>query len=140
MCMCVDIWWTYMVANLILLCSLKNISLIWNLKIFLRENRGYLINLFLSFSGRHLSTHCFRYLGHFCVYFFSILFFMNNFYIAEAFFLLQQNFWEITTRTWSIYLEENSIKHIFGVYSKCRSKIFLGGSRWNDMLLRLPLV
>jgi hypothetical protein len=29
---------------------------------------------------------------------------MNNFYIAPCLFFLQQNFREIATRTWSIYL------------------------------------
>ena len=41
----------YMVANLILLCSLKT-YLSWNLEIFLWENRGYLIHLSFSFFRR----------------------------------------------------------------------------------------
>ena len=32
------------------------------------------------------------------------------------------------------------IGYIFGVHSQCKSQIFLGGSIWNGMLLRLPLV
>jgi hypothetical protein len=37
-CACVwNIWWIYMVANLILFCSLKNISLLWNLETLAME-------------------------------------------------------------------------------------------------------
>jgi hypothetical protein len=58
---------------------------------------------------------------------------MNNFCKAQASFW-QQNFWEIAIRTWSIYLvDKKPIKNIFGVYSQCKSKIFLGGSKWNAM-------
>ena len=32
------------------------------------------------------------------------------------------------------------IGHIFSVHSQCKSKTFLGGSRWNGMLLRIPPV
>ena len=48
-CMCVDIWWIYMVANLILLCFLKHISFL-KLRNLFQENMGYLIHL--VFSGR----------------------------------------------------------------------------------------
>ena len=96
-CVCV---WMYMmdicmVANLILLCSLET-YLSFEIWKHLLESRGYLIHLFF-FSGGHLSTHCFGYLGHFCVHFFSSLFysflslFLNNFCIAHASFP-QQNF------------------------------------------------
>ena len=73
------IWWLI----LILLCSLiaylsfetwKQLLVSW----------GYLIHLF--FSDGHLSTHCFKYLGHFCVHFFSSSFFINNFCIAPCLF------------------------------------------------------
>ena len=81
----------YMVANLILLCSLKT-SLFWNLERILQENKGYLFISFF-FSCRHLSTHCFRYLGHLSIFLnsFFLSFFMNNFCIAHVSFL-QQNF------------------------------------------------
>ena len=68
-CACVwNIWWLI----LILLCSLKtNLSFeTWK---HLLESRGYLIHLSL-FSGGHLSTYCFRYLGHLSI--FSQLFFL----------------------------------------------------------------
>jgi hypothetical protein len=61
----------YIVAILFLLCSLKHISLILNLKNTWQENMGYLIHFFffLLFSGGHLSTHCFRYLKHLSIFF-----------------------------------------------------------------------
>ena len=106
-----------MVANLILLCSLET-YLSFEIWKHLLESRGYLIHLFF-FSGGHLSTHCFGYLGHFCVHFFSSLFFsflslfLNNFCIAHASFL-QWNLREIATRTWSIYLvDRKPNKHVF---------------------------
>ena len=61
-----------MVANLILLCSLKTYLSFKTWK-HLLESRGYLIHLF--FSGGHLSTHCFQYLRHYCVHFFSFFYF-----------------------------------------------------------------
>ena len=30
------------------------------------------------------------------------------------------------------------IRHILGVHPQCKSKTFLGESRWNGMFLRLP--
>ena len=83
-CACV---WIYMVANLILLCSLKTYLSFETWK-HLLENRGYLIHLSF-FLGGHLSTHCFKYLEHYCVHFFQLLvfsFFINNFYIAPCLF------------------------------------------------------
>jgi len=38
-----------------------------------------------------------------------------------------------------IWWMEKPIKHIFGVQSQCKRNI-LGGSKWNDMFLHLPLV
>ena len=97
-CACVwNIWWIYMVASLILLCSLKTYLSFETWKHF-QENMGYLIHLSF-FSGGHLSTYCFRYLEHLSIFstLFSLFFFMNNFCIALTSFL-QQNFWEISTR------------------------------------------
>ena len=146
MCMCVD---AYMVANLILLCSLKT-SHFWNLETTLQENMGYHIHLLLFLVG-HLSTHCFKYLRHLSI-FFNSFFFMNNFCIAHASFL-QQNFWEIATRTWSIYLVDGKpIKHVFVftpsvggkhfsvdlnvmacfcAYPQCRSSAYVGVCTWS---------
>ena len=108
--MCVDV---YMVANLILLCSLK-------LRKLLQENMGYLIHLFLSslfFSSGHLSTHCFRYLGHLSI--FSILsFFLNNFFFLQL---------KLFKRDIYNNLEHLSYQAYFCVYSQCRSRAFLGG-------------
>ena len=79
MCMCVDMWWIYMGANLILLCSLKTYlsSKIGN-KFARKHGLSY-----SSFLGKYLSTHCFRYLRHLSIF---SLFFMNNFCIAPCFF------------------------------------------------------
>ena len=85
-CACV---WMYMVdicmvANLILLCSLET-YLSFKIWKHLLESRAI---LFISFfSGGHLSTHCFRYLGHFCVHFFSSSFF----FFSLSFFLMNRN-------------------------------------------------
>ena len=83
MCMCVDKWWIYMVANLILLCSLKTYLSFQTWKHFCKRT-GAILFISLFFSGGYLSTHCFRYLGHLSIFsqlffsFFSFLF-MNNF-------------------------------------------------------------
>ena len=89
-CACV---WIYMVANLILLCSLKHISLDWNLKILCKKTWAILFIFILLFSGGHLSTHCFRYLEHLSIFFY-FLFFMNNFCIDHASFSAIETFQE----------------------------------------------
>ena len=101
----------YMVANLILLCCLRTYLPFKTRKSF-RKKTGTI--LFISFFlGGHLSTHCFRYLEHLSI--FSLLF-LNNFCIAQAYFR-QQNFWEIATRTWSIYLVDENLENIFLVFT-----------------------
>jgi hypothetical protein len=54
--------------------------------IFAWEQRPSYSSLFFSFSDEHLSIHCFKYLKHFCIHFFStlflFLFFMDHFCIA----------------------------------------------------------
>ena len=75
--------WIHMVANLILLCSLKTYLSFETWNNFARKH-GLSYSFF---SGEHLRTHCFRYLRHlsiFSILFFSSLFFMNNFCIAHA--------------------------------------------------------
>ena len=95
--------WIYIVANLILLCSLKHISLVWNLKNFHKKTWAI---LFISFFGQASEYPLFsisRTLVHF-----SILFifhsFMNNFCIATCFFsatkLLRDN--------------NKNLEHLFG--------------------------
>ena len=108
----------YMVANLILLCSLKTYHSFETWK-HLLDNRGYLILLFFFFLGRHLSTHCFKYLGHLSIFFqllfFLLLIFMNNFCIAPISLFYNKTLREISIRTWSIYLVDGkSNKHVFG--------------------------
>ena len=40
---------------------------------------------------------------------------------------------------WSIYLvDRKTFKTCFCVHSQCKSKTFLGGSKWNGVFLRLP--
>jgi hypothetical protein len=58
---CACVWSNdgYMVAILILLCSLKIYLSFETLKL-LQENMGYLIHPFLFFSDAHRSTHCFN--------------------------------------------------------------------------------
>ena len=88
-CVWIYIWWIYMVANLILLCSLKTYLSFETWKHFCKRTWAILF-ISLSFSGRHLNTHCFKYLKHFCVHFFLFSFFMNNFCIAHASFSQQK--------------------------------------------------
>jgi hypothetical protein len=87
----VDIYGGYPNSTLLL----GNLTLFWNLEIFLQENRGYLIHLSF-FSGGHLSTHCFRYLRHLCVFFST--FFYEYFFIAPYIFS--------ATKLWERYQQE----------------------------------
>ena len=125
MCMCIE----YLVANLILLCSLKYISLLWNI---FYENMGY---LFSSFS---FSPFLFIYFGlllypsfiYFCITHVSfhnkplreilsktwIIYFDNpNKYFFCLLLVQQQN---ILGWTKSIFLRISSVEaaHICGVY------------------------
>ena len=132
MCMCIDVWWIYMVANLILLCSLKTYLSFGTQKILCKKTWAI---LFISFLGGHLSTHCFRYLGYLSI--FSQLFFMKNFCIAPCFFsttkLLRDN-----NKNLEHLFDGKPIKHVFSVLSQCKSKTFLGGSRWNACFCAYP--
>jgi hypothetical protein len=67
------------------------------LETLLQEVMGYLIHLsfFLSFfSGGHLSTHCFQYLGHLSIFSQLLFSFMNNSCIAHASFSAIETFQE----------------------------------------------
>jgi hypothetical protein len=55
----------YMVANLILLCSLKTYL---SLKLGINFARKYWLSYSSLFLGGHLSTHCFRYLGQLSIF------------------------------------------------------------------------
>ena len=89
MCMCVDM---YMVAILILLCSLKHISLVRNLKILFARKHG------LSYSSLSLSLfwRVSKYplfsISWTLVHFFNTFIFMNNFCIAHASFSVIETF------------------------------------------------
>ena len=89
-CACVwNIWWIYMVAILILLCSLQHISY---LKLRNNCKKTWAILFIFFFSSGHLSTHCFNTSDtcpFFLIHLSSSLFFMNNFCIAHASFLQQ---------------------------------------------------
>ena len=67
---------------------------------------GYLIHL--SFSDRHLSTHCFRYLGHLSIFSSSFFFhfFMNIFCIAPCLFYA----------TKLLRDSNKNLEHLFGGY------------------------
>ena len=101
-CACV---WIYMVANLILLCSLKTYLSFETWKHFCKRTRAI---LFISLFFRRASEYpLFLDISDTCRFFpilFFLSFFMNNFCIAYVSFL-QQNFWEIETRT---------LEHLFG--------------------------
>ena len=127
-----------MVANLILLCSLKTYLSFKTWKQLYKKTWANLFIFSSFFLGGHLSTHCFKYLGHLSIFFFS-LFFMNNFCIATCFFYATKLLRDSNKNLEHLF-GGYPIKNFFGVYSQCRSKTFLGGSRWNVMLLRLPPV
>ena len=118
---------------------LENISLL-NLERILQENRGYLFISFF-FSCRHLSTHCFRYLGHLSIFLnsFFLSFFMNNFCIAHVSFL-QQNFERDINKNFGAFILSGwkTYQTCFCIHSQCRSKTFFGGSRWNACFCAYP--
>ena len=64
---------------------------------------------------------------------------LAHFCIAPCFFSVMKIF-ERQQEELGVFIWWISMKNIFGVYSQCRSKTFLGGSKWNGMLLRLPPV
>jgi hypothetical protein len=64
---------------------------------------------------------------------------MNNFCIATCFFPTTKLLRDSNKNLEHLF-DGYPIGNIFGVFSQCRSKTFLGGSRWNGMFLRLPLV
>jgi hypothetical protein len=128
---CACVWhmgiyiYIYMVANLILQCSLKIYLPFGTWKTTLPENMGYLMHLPFFFSGGHLSTHYFIYFVHlsiFLILFF--LFFINNFCIATCLFsaikLLRDN-----DMNFEYLFRVYPIGYIFCVHSLCRSKTFL---------------
>ena len=117
---------------------LESISLFWNSENTLQENMGYLIHLFL-FLGEHQSSHCFQYLGHLSIFLISFFLFMNNFCIAPYLFSATKLLRD-SNKNLEYLFGRYPIGHIFGVHSQCRSKIFLDGSRWNGIFLRLPPV
>jgi hypothetical protein len=94
----VDIYGGYPNSTLLL----ENLSLLKLGNIFTREQGLSYSSLF--FSGRHLSTHCFRYLRHLSIFSFNFLFFMNNFCVAHASFLQQKL---LTDRN-------KNLEHLFG--------------------------
>ena len=105
--MCVDI---HMVANLILLCSLKYISLDWHLKNFCKKTWAILF-IFLSFFQAGIRVPIVFNISDTCPFFqYFSLSFMNNSLHSPCLFFCNWNFSRETfTRTWSIY----PIKHIF---------------------------
>ena len=123
MCMCVDM---YMVANLILLCFLKHISLVETLKHF-QENMGY---LFLWRASEYPLFSISRTLVHFLILFLS---FMNKFCITHASFLQLKLFKRDIYQKLGAFILTN----FFCVYSQCRSRTFL--DRWKTCCC-IPLV
>ena len=126
---------------------LKNISLLWNLETFLWENRGYLIHLFFSFLGGHLSTHCFRYLGHLSIFFLNLYFFLfflflllNNFCIAPCLFSATKLLRD-STRIWSIYLVDGKPnKHVFVFTPSVGVEHFWVDLGWRHIFMPTPSV
>ena len=147
--MCECIWWIYIVANLILLCSLKTyLSFETWKKIARAQGLSYSSLSFFRQASKH---PFFKYLRHFCVHFFQpffSFFLMNNFCIAPCLFSATK-LWEIATRTLEQLFDGYPIGHIFLVftpnvgvkhflvdldgmacffaYPQCRSSAYVGG-------------
>ena len=115
---------------------LENISLLETWKHFC-ERAGAI--LFISLFFRWASEYPLFQISRTLVHFFLIFFSMNNFFIAQCFFSATK-FWRDSNQSLEHLFGGYRIKHIFGVYSQCRSETFLVGSRWNDKFLRLPPV
>ena len=126
-----------MVASLILICSLKTYLSFETWK-YLQENMGYLIHLSL-FLGGHLSTHCFKYLGHLPI-FSHLSLFMNNFCIAPCFFFATKLLRDSNKNLEHLFGGWKTYQACFCVHPQCRSRTFLYRSKWNGMFLRLPPV
>ena len=129
-----------MVANLILLCSLKTYLSFETWKYFCERTGDILfIFLFSFFFFRRASVYQLFQISRTLVHFFLIFFSMNNFCIAQCFFsaikLLRDS-----NKNLEHLFGGKSYEHVFGVYSQCRSETFLGGSRWVGMLVHLPPV
>jgi hypothetical protein len=118
----------YMVANLILLCSLTHISFL-KLGNILQENRGYLYSslFFLRFfSSGHLSTHCFKYSEHLCVHFFSFSFFLLFFKLLHSpMSFSTTNLWERFQQQLGAFILSGNLTSMFLCLPQCRSRIFL---------------
>ena len=126
---------------------LENISLFWNLKTTLQDNRGYLIHLTFFFSGGHLSTHYFSNSDTCPFFHISFSFFMNNFCIAPCLFSATKLLRDSNKNLEHLF-DGYPIKHVFvstptvGVkhfwvdlnemawfcaYPQCRSSTYVGG-------------
>jgi hypothetical protein len=114
LCMCMDVWGIYMVANLILLCSLKTYLSFGTWKNNFARKPGYLIHLSFFFLGGHRSTHCFKYLGH--LFFFQYFFFMNNFCIATCLFSVTKLLRDGNKNLEHLF-RGYPMRYIFGVHS-----------------------
>jgi hypothetical protein len=101
MCMCVEkMYGGYPNSTMLLESCLSCLKLE---NTFTREH-GLSFSFLSFFHGRHMSTHCFRYLRHLSI--FSILFY---FCIATCLFLQIGKLSRKTfTRTWSIYSKQTS--------------------------------
>jgi hypothetical protein len=77
--LCGYIWWLPKLYN----APWKHIYVLKLGKFFCKRAGAIFISLF---SGGYLSTHCFQYLGHFCVHFFFLLFFILHSPMSLLFF------------------------------------------------------
>ena len=136
MCMCVDVQWIYMVANLILLCFLKTYLSFETWKQLCKKTWAI---LFISSFFSQASEYPLFYISRTLVHFFFLSFFMNNFCIAPCL-LSATKLLRDSNKNLEHLFGGYPIGHIFGVHSQYKSKTFLGGFRWNGMFLRLPPV
>ena len=112
--------WMYMVANLILLCSLKTYLSFKTWKQLCKKT--WAILFISSCLGEHRSTYCFQYLGHLSIFshlsFFLFIFFLfvNNFCIATCFFYATKLLRDRIKNLEHLF-GGYPIKNIFGVFS-----------------------
>ena len=133
-CACVSmysgyIWWlTYFYYA-----PWKHISLLKLENNFARKEGLSYSSFLLFFFGGHLSTHCFRYLGHLSIF---SSFFINNFCIAPCFFYATKLLRDSNKNLEHLFGGYPN-KNFFGVFSWW-SKTFLDGSRWKACFCAYP--
>ena len=130
------IWWIYVVANLILLCSLKTYLSFEIGNNFVRKHGLSYSSLFFRRASEYPLFWISRTLVHFFNTFSFSLFFMNNFCIASCFFSATKLLRDSSKNLEHLF-DGYPIGHIFGVFSQCRSKTWQTSHKGQQSLTKL---